>query len=137
MSHEGSASRRRADPEALIIGGRLRAVREYVGLTQKEVADRVGMSDGGYSSVERGHARMFVTDIPRFARAFGVEPAYLAQRLGLCGEDRPDIADTLMTRFGPQLGQTLLKLDMVLAQMEHGDTAALDVLIGSIARKYD
>lgn len=137
MSHDSRAPKRRADPEALIIGGRLRALREQMGLTQREVADRVGMTDGGYSSVERGHARMFVTDIPRFARALGVEAAYLAQRLGLCGDDRPDIADTLMARFGPQLGQTLLKLDMVLANMESGDVGALDVLIASIARKYD
>ena len=98
---------------------------------------RLGMSDGGYSSVERGHARMFVTDLPRFARALGVQPAYLSQRLGLCGDDQADIANVLVARFGPQIGQSLVKLDMVLAQMEAGDTAAIDVLIASMTRKYD
>lgn len=95
------------------------------------------MSPGGYSSVERGAARMFVTDIGRYAEALGVDPGYLGRRLGLCGAESPDIAQALVERFGPQVGSALVRLDRILAQLEHGDEVALSVLGGNMAQKYE
>lgn len=137
ISHEDRIVKRLPDPDARIVGSRLRVIRESVNLTQKDVAARLGMSDGGYSSIERGHARMFVTDIPRVAQAFGVQPAYLSRRLGLCGNSEPDLAQSLVETFGPQLGQTLVRLDRILAYMEHGDTDALTVTIRRHVEPYE
>lgn len=112
-------------------------LRESLGLTQREVAERLGMSDGGYSSVERGHARMFVTDIARFAGAFGVAPAYLARRLSLCGDDDADLAATLVQRFGPGLGGVLVRLDRIAANMQADDQTALTVMARRILEPYE
>lgn len=137
MSHDVSAPKRRPDPEARIIGSRLRAVRDSLNLTQKDVAGRLGMSDGGYSSVERGHARMFVSDIPRFAKALGVESAYLARRLGLCGDEQPQFAESIMTNLGPDIGGAVMAIDRIAALLEVGDRTALTVLMRNTARKYE
>jgi len=120
-----------------LYGTRLRQVRNERGLRQTDVAAELGMSAGGYSSVERGRARMFLTDIPRYAAALRVEPAYLARRLGLCDADGGDIAQALIERFGPQLGGTLVRLDRVLALMEHNDTTALDVTMRRYVEPYE
>lgn len=127
---------RPVDTDALRVGRVLRAVREQQGLTQVEVAVVLGKGEGAYAAYESGRSRFTLPELPAVARALRVTTSHLATRLGFCGERTDDMAAVLIERFGPQLGQTLLRLDMVLAQMEHGDTAALDVLIGSIARKY-
>lgn len=75
----------KADPVSQRFGARLRAVRLERGLRQRDVAERLEMSAGGYSSIERGYARMFVSDLERFAQALGVDVTYLGRRLGLCG----------------------------------------------------
>jgi transcriptional regulator with XRE-family HTH domain len=69
-----------------LYGTRLRAVREERGLRQVDVAAGLDMSAGGYSSVERGKARIFLSDVPKYADVLGVDVGYLTQRLGLAGE---------------------------------------------------
>jgi transcriptional regulator with XRE-family HTH domain len=120
-----------------LYGARLRSVREERQLRQVDVAASLAMSAGGYSSVERGKARMFVSDIPRYAEALGVPPEYLTRRLGLCDENPADIANVLVNRFGPDFGGALVQLDRIAALLEHGDTMALAVLLTNTARKYD
>lgn len=125
------------DPLGLLYGARLRAVRDERKLRQVDVAASLGMSPGGYSSVERGLARMFVSDIDRYAEALGVPAAYLSRRLGLCGADTDDIASALVNRFGPQIGQALVRIDRILALMESDDAAALGILMSLTAGKYE
>lgn len=79
----------KADPISQLYGARLRSVREERNLRQADVARRLDMSAGGYSSVERGMARMFVSDLSRYADALGVDAGYLGRRLGLCGDMIP------------------------------------------------
>lgn len=126
-----------AEGDALskLYGARLRAVRLDVGLRQTDVAAELGMSAGGYSSIERGRARMFVSDLPRYAAALRVEPAYLARRLGLCEDGGDDIAHALMQRFGPDLGRTLVRLDMALANIEQGEVDAAILVLESISER--
>lgn len=126
------------EPDSLsrLYGIRLRAVRHEQGLRQTDVAAELGISPGGYSSIERGKARMFVADLPRYAAALRVEPAYLARRLGLC-DDSADIARALVERFGPDLGGTLVRLDRILALMEHGDATALAVTVRRHVEPYE
>lgn len=123
------------DALSRLYGSRLRAVRIDVGLRQTDVAAELGISPGGYSSIERGRARMFVSDIPRYAAALRVEPAYLARRLGLCDEGGDDIAQALLERFGPELGRTLVRLDMALANLEQGEVNAAILVLESITER--
>lgn len=123
------------DPLSKIYGSRLRAVRNDVKLRQTDVAAGLGISPGGYSSVERGRARMFVSDIPRYASALGVEPAYLARRLGLCDDADSDIAQALVQRFGPAFGGMLARLDMALANLEQAELDAAILILESILER--
>lgn len=106
----------KADPLSRLYGARLRAVREEHGLRQVDIAAKLGMSAGGYSSIERGAARMFVTDLERYAEALGVDAGYLGRRLGLCGVDAPreirhaeaaELADRLADE-PPEVADTIL-----------------------------
>jgi transcriptional regulator with XRE-family HTH domain len=120
-----------------LYGSRLRSVRTERKLRQVDVAAGLGMTAGGYSSIERGYARMFVADLPRYAEALGVAPEYLARRLGLCGDDQgPDIAQVLVGRFGPNVGTALVELDRILVAMERDDEVALSVMVRNTTRKY-
>lgn len=123
------------DPLSRLYGSRLRTLRQELGLRQTDVAAELNMSPGGYSSVERGRARMFVSDIPRYAAALRVEPAYLARRLGLCEREGDDLAHALMERFGPALGRTLVRLDMALANIQQGEVDAAILILESISER--
>ena len=50
----------------------LRATRERVGLTQIEVAKRIGETQTFVSKCERGERRVDVVELRNFCRAFGV-----------------------------------------------------------------
>ena len=51
--------------------------------------------------------------------------------------DELDIAQALVENFGPRLGHVLVRLDRVLAFMEHDDTAALSILVANTVGKYE
>jgi transcriptional regulator with XRE-family HTH domain len=125
------------DPEALRVGRVLRAIREQQGLTQADVAAALKKGEGAYAAYESGRGRFTLPELPVVARALRVSTAYLASRLGFCGDDRADIAQVLVERFGPQIGQTLVRLDGILALMEAGDTAALDVTVRRYVEPYE
>ncbi len=50
----------------------LRAAREASGLTQREVADRLGRSQSFVAKCEQGHNRVDVAQLVEFCRALGV-----------------------------------------------------------------
>lgn len=50
----------------------LRATREQAGLTQEEVAKRIGEKQTFVSKCERGERRIDVVELRTFCRAFGV-----------------------------------------------------------------
>lgn len=133
--------RRPIDPEARRIGLALRAIRESQGLTQEQVAESLGKGEGAYAAYEAGRSRFTVPEIRDVARALKVSTAHLATRLGLCGEpaasESPDIARVLVDRFGPRVGQALVRLDGVLAHMEADDQTALTVTVRRIVESYE
>lgn len=125
------------DPAARRIGLVLRSIREQQHLTQVEVAVALGKKEGAYAAYEAGRSRFTLPELPNVAEALQVSTAYLATRLGFCGDESADIATALVQRFGPELGGTLVRLDRFLAQMEHGDTAAIAVLLRNTVSKYE
>jgi len=54
-----------------------RAWREYLGLSQMEVAGRMGISQAAYSRMERPEARPRRDTLAKIAEALGVEPSQL------------------------------------------------------------
>jgi len=55
----------------------VRAWREYLGLTQAEVAERMGITQAALSQMESGRKRLRKTTIDRLAIALGVNPEQL------------------------------------------------------------
>jgi len=55
----------------------LREARKRAGLSQGELARRVGIHQSGVSRIERGRRTMTVPQLMTFARALGVRPAAL------------------------------------------------------------
>lgn len=58
------------------LGERLRRLRERVGLTQKELAEHVGVSHALVGQVETGRLQPSVATLTRLASALGVSPCY-------------------------------------------------------------
>lgn len=59
------------------LGLRLRRARTAAGLTQAELAERVGMSRAAVANIERGHQRVAAHQLVALAAAVGAEPAIL------------------------------------------------------------
>lgn len=58
----------------------LRQIRNRVGLTQEELADRSGLSARYIGSIERADVSASVTVLGRIADALGVEPEVLVSK---------------------------------------------------------
>lgn len=54
------------------MAARLRAIRKEQGLTQDQVARRLGLTEGAYRHYESGRSEPTFTDIPQLAAALGV-----------------------------------------------------------------
>jgi len=57
--------------------GRIQAWREYLKLTQEEVAGRLGMKQSSYQQLEKKTARPRPAMLRKLADAFGLEPSLL------------------------------------------------------------
>lgn len=64
-------------PEQL--GERIRQAREAQGLSQHELAERVGRDQRSVSEYESGKRRIYAHDLPNFAQALNVPIAYFFQ----------------------------------------------------------
>jgi transcriptional regulator with XRE-family HTH domain len=58
------------------LGDRMRRLRERVGLTQKELADAVGVTGALVGQIETGRMQPSVSTLTRLAHALGVSPCY-------------------------------------------------------------
>lgn len=59
------------------IGQRMRARREYLGLTQSDLAAAMGVGGATYSRYESGRLAISAPDLPRAAKALRVSAGYL------------------------------------------------------------
>jgi transcriptional regulator with XRE-family HTH domain len=55
---------------------RLRSARKEAGLTQVEVAQRLGRSQSFVAKAENGERRLDVVDLRAFAKVYGKRPSY-------------------------------------------------------------
>lgn len=94
-------AKRANEKELAELGDRLRALREDVGLTQAEVAARLGLTDGGYGHFERGRRFPSAAELPWLAAGIGVSTVELISRLGLLRGDpaNSQLPDQLANSF--------------------------------------
>ena len=58
-------------------GARLKAIREYIGLKPREVANRLGIPRADVSDIESGKRNAHTTELEGFAQLYGVPIRYL------------------------------------------------------------
>lgn len=63
--------------DSVAIGRRMRDRRDYLRLTQQEVANVLNVNRVTYQQWESGRNEMAVTDLPRIAKALGTTSTYL------------------------------------------------------------
>jgi len=59
------------------LGLRVRMIRETLGLTQDELAKRVGLDRTSVVNFESGKQRILMHNIPEYATALGITPKHL------------------------------------------------------------
>ncbi|WP_436776755.1 helix-turn-helix domain-containing protein [Yinghuangia sp. YIM S09857] len=64
------------DPELERLGGRLRSMRDYLGMSQQFVADGTGIPRTAISDIERGARRVDSLELKKFARLYRRPVAY-------------------------------------------------------------
>lgn len=94
----------RKSPESAQIGERLRAVRNERALTAREVAIGMGLtSPESYRQYEKGHIRNWPIAVPKLARGLHIDPAQLADRLGVPFDPAvTDLEDRIYQALGPE-----------------------------------
>lgn len=92
---------------------RVRELRLKLGLSQLELAERVGASSMMISHIETGDRRLRVDQLPVFAEALGVEPIQLVRDPdGLADQVAAILA--MMRGMTPKEREQLLRLAQVL-----------------------
>lgn len=59
------------------VGARIRMIRETLGITQDDLAKRVGLQRVSVTNTEIGRQRLLLDGIERYAAALGVSPKHL------------------------------------------------------------
>lgn len=73
-----------------MINKNIKTIRQTKGLTQKFVAEQLGMSQMQYYRIENGHAKLDANTIPELARILGVRPAIFFKE-GLTDYDTEEV----------------------------------------------
>jgi transcriptional regulator with XRE-family HTH domain len=79
-----------------IIGAKIRFLREQAKLTQKELGDRLGVSDQKVLSLELGRTRALVSDVVEIAAALRISPLTLLEGV----VELPDLVSYHTARLG-------------------------------------
>lgn len=61
----------------IALGIRIRLIREALGLTQGELAKRVGLQRVSVTNIEVGRQRLLLDTVERFATGLGTSPKHL------------------------------------------------------------
>lgn len=100
----------------------LRRVREERRLTQRDVADRLGVPYETYRSWERSAAEMRLEKLKEVADAMGMSLSELLHAIGVADDPLlpgSAVERELVTLFGPEEAATVQRLLPALARMPH------------------
>jgi transcriptional regulator with XRE-family HTH domain len=70
------------DQAQLIVGNKIRALREAAGMSQEELASAAGLHRTYIGSVERGERNISLRNLVCLSRALNIPPAALLEDLG-------------------------------------------------------
>ncbi len=119
-----SASVTKRDAVLSHVGERVRVRRDVLGLTQRALAARAGLSVRFLAQLERGDGNISLTRFADVAGALGVEPAALLAGAPAAGHARPPVIallgvrgagkSTIGARLAVKLGVTFVELDAAI-----------------------
>jgi transcriptional regulator with XRE-family HTH domain len=127
------------EDQAMIIGERLRALREEKKFSQGDVEKRTGLLRCYISRVENGHTVPAVETLEKFARALEV-PMY---QLFYNGEEPPKLpnlpkrksADDIVWGSKGKDARLLAKFCRLFSRMEHGDMGIVLFMAQKMAKR--
>lgn len=64
-------------------GAKVEALRNALGISQDELAKRVGLKRTSITNIEAGRQRVLLDDVEKFAQAFGTSPKFLLRGIWL------------------------------------------------------
>jgi transcriptional regulator with XRE-family HTH domain len=65
------------EPIYRLIGAKIEQIRNTLGWSQQELADKVKLTRSSIANIELGKQRILLHDIQRFSDAFGISPKVL------------------------------------------------------------
>ncbi|MET7829292.1 helix-turn-helix domain-containing protein [Streptomyces sp. NPDC005386] len=89
------------------LGQRLKATREYLGLSQQQVAERTGIVRSAVSDIERGMRKVEVMELQKLARLYRLPASYFLDE-----EDTADAGEHALAGL-PRTGRTLSEGDRI------------------------
>lgn len=110
------------------------SIRNAKRLTQREVAERLGVAYETYRGWERGHTEVRLDRIDAIAAALGVSSADLLRAIGFADDPTPDgtaLRRDLERLFGPEESEQLQRLLPALAQLPYNERQLVLRLIGA------
>ena len=116
------------------VAGRLRERRIVAGLTQQQVAERVGCTYQQVHKYETGISRISVGVLERIAKTLGVGLEFFYEGLGDAGEQSDRRRALLLlaqdfTKLDPEKQHAVLSLSRTMADMNTEDATDLDTSI--------
>lgn len=113
------------------IGGRIKARRNEMGLSQRELAARLGYNDHTtLTRIEAGKVELSQSKVVKFAKVLGVTPGYL-----MGWEQSPEEAGALAAEVlkDPRLFNVVNNYRV----LSDADRATVEALVASLANKKD
>lgn len=65
------------EPCYRLFGARVQQIRELMGMSQLDLAKKVGLNRTSITNIEAGNQRVLLYDVERFSKAFGLSPRNL------------------------------------------------------------
>jgi transcriptional regulator with XRE-family HTH domain len=126
------------EDQAMLIGDRLRALREEKKLSQGDIEEKTGLLRCYVSRVENGHMVPAVETLEKFARALGV-PMY---QLFYDGEEPPKLPNLLERKSADDIlwgnsgkdARVLAKFCRLFSRMKEADLGLLLLMAQKMAR---
>jgi transcriptional regulator with XRE-family HTH domain len=126
------------DPEYLVLGRALAALRRRAGLTQAQVADAVGISNTFVSQVERGHRGLSWRTLTRVLAVYGVTLRGLVDEIERGeGKGRSGIASRSASGIVPGISQRddAKGVDMPAATATQGSEKVREIRLRRMAER--
>ena len=124
MEEEDARQREHARVQRHVIGQRIQARREYLGISRADMGRLLGISEKGYGHLETGHAEITATKFPKIAEHLGVAVGYFF------GEDEDQDAD-----MDQEDRDTIRYLNGMPPQLRAGARAAVKAMHDANARE--